>query len=378
MLFLLTLTSNVSGQDISKYHIPNLESVEDYQAYVGKELAYVPSSSAFGISNWENWGRDVRPIVIKSIEGKTKKGKTFQKMTWTLSSPDGLKTSVITVYSGSTNKYLSSYSKEYAIKDIPLFDLKKWKDDNKSFIGKEYTNPLVKASYKVLDFRYGITKGKYSFDKKLSNLLLVQNSITKDTMSVEADKASFACFEEDLKGEYHSYLSKVEKPSNPAVKYGKTKTIDDSNKGITKYSYIDNFIDIIIFGNSQEFAFTLKNISTSTQKLIWDDAVFVDYKGSTSKVMHAGIRYSERENTQPASTIIKGASLDDIACPTSNVYYSDLLKEWTKKSMYPKVPSKEVKQVSLMLPIQIKDIVNEYIFVFDIKYEYEHPDRLNL
>ena len=47
-------------------------------------------------------------------------------------------------------------------------------------------------------------------------------------------------------------------------------------------------------------------------------------------------------------------------------------------SMYPKTPFKEVKQVSLMLPIQIKDVVNEYIFVFDLKYEYKHPERLNL
>ena len=46
--------------------------------------------------------------------------------------------------------------------------------------------------------------------------------------------------------------------------------------------------------------------------------------------------------------------------------------------MYPKQPALEGKQVSLMLPIQIKDVVNEYIFVFDLKYKYNHPERLNL
>ena len=80
----------------------------------------------------------------------------------------------------------------------------------------------------------------------------------------------------------------------------------------------------------------------------------------------------------PATTIIKGASVEDLACPTSNVRYSDILKEWVTDSMYPKQPALEGKQVSLMLPIQIKDVVNEYIFVFDLKYKYNHPERLNL
>lgn len=32
----------------------------------------------------------------------------------------------------------------------------------------------------------------------------------------------------------------------------------------------------------------------------------------------------------------------------------------------------------LMLPIQIKDVINEYVFVFDVNYVYNYPDRLNL
>ncbi len=53
------------------------------------------------------------------------------------------------------------------------------------------------------------------------------------------------------------------------------------------------------------------------------------------------------------------------------------LKEWVIDSMYPKTPSEEVKQVRLMLPIQIKDVLNEYVFVSDVKYLYNHPELLN-
>ena len=160
------------------------------------------------------------------------------------------------------------------------------------------------------------------------------------------------------------------------MQFGKTTIVTEDS--ITKYSYCDNFIDIIIFGDSEKFSFTLKNVSATTQKLIWDDAVFVDIKGSTSKVMHSGVKYSQREAPQSPSTIIKGASLNDIACPISNVYYSSHYKDWKINSMYLQAKDSEENQISLMLPIQIKDVVNEYIFVFDVKYVYKYPERLNL
>ena len=68
--------------------------------------------------------------------------------------------------------------------------------------------------------------------------------------------------------------------------------------------------------------------------------------------------------------------MEDIACPTSNVRYSDVLKEWVTDSMYPKSVGKDPQQIRLMLPIQIKDVVNEYVFIFDVNYIYNHPERL--
>ncbi len=30
-----------------------------------------------------------------------------------------------------------------------------------------------------------------------------------------------------------------------------------------------------------------------------------------------------------------------------------------------------------MLPIQIKDVINEYVFVFRVKWEYNYPEMIN-
>jgi len=38
--------------------------------------------------------------------------------------------------------------------------------------------------------------------------------------------------------------------------------------------------------------------------------------GSSQKVFHAGVKYTDRNNSQPPTTIVKGASIDDLVMPT--------------------------------------------------------------
>lgn len=282
---------------------------------------------------------------------------------------------------------LVSYSMTPAKNSYPVLEVTVKSDlDNSTFtckpqeyerlcskIGNTLTNPKVKASYQIVGLTYEKAESKYSTPK---NYYHVKNSetgaITKCDMSNPA-----SAFSEDLSGKYISVLSQVEKPSNPAIRYGKTTVVEDDKK-VSKYSYVDNVIDILIFGSSKQFDFILKNVSDNSIKVVWNEAVFVNFDGSTSKVMHVGTKYSQREADQPATTIIKGAKIKDLAAPNCNVRYSDALKEWVTDSMYPSTPAQTPGQLRLMLPIQIKEVINEYIFVFDVNYVYNHPERLNL
>jgi hypothetical protein len=188
-------------------------------------------------------------------------------------------------------------------------------------------------------------------------------------------------FETALKGKYVSLLSNVEKPANPEIRYGET-TVIPSEDAVSKFSYKDNVIDILIFGVRDGFDFVLQNISGSTIKIIWDEAVFVNFDGSTEKVMHKGTKYAERNESQPPTTIIKNAKWEDSVTPTHLVYYNEGSKYikagWDTHKIYPYENALDPGQLMLMLPIQIKDVVNEYIFVFDVKYVYNHPERLNI
>lgn len=366
----------ISSQEMWEYSLEPYQTFEECQEhYLNKVITYCPKESSYGLSPQMNLGYEIKNFVVTSIGYETKK-KKYACLIWTIKEVNGNETRSFKLWVGDWPQSFiyRNVENEYYWGTIPFISYDKFKNKTKSEIGKIFSDPLVKAKYEVVDV-YLKTK-EISYKNDIYKMYKLRNTISGETFDYISSDAEKQCFIEDKAGQYVSTLSKVEKPSNPSVKYGNTTTIED--KGITKYSYNDNYIDIIIFGNSEEFSFVLKNVSQSTQKLLWDDAVFVDINGSTSKVIHSGIKYSQREAPQTPSTIIKGATLDDIACPTSNIYYSDSGKEWRVYSMYPKDISTKTYKVRLMLPIQIKDVSNEYIFEFDIKYQYKHPERLNL
>ncbi len=377
-------------QDYSEYRLPNFVTVEEMQSLIGNTYFYYPSFARYSVSDsflTGMFGDNPAFVTFKTIEGKTKKGKPSNKMEIVVSiqpietykenpSPHDFR---FTYYSGNYTKNYSSYNNEFTYEELRLMDFEKWKIDNSQELGACFSDPIVKHSYEVVDISL---KNHYDSDKKLERLakyFTVKNSETGELKTYYSESASHDCFSEDKSGRYHTYLLKVEKPSNPEIKFGETTIVEsDETKDITKFSYADNFINIVIYGDREQFYFVLKNVSESTQKVIWDEAVFVDYNGSSSKIMHNGVKYSQRENSQPASTIIRGASINELACPIANVYYSETAKEWLTRSMYPTDGTKEEKQVQLMLPIQIKDVTNEYIFVFNLKWGYNHPERLNI
>ena len=281
---------------------------------------------------------------------------------------------------------IGDYPKPFFVfKNVKSGEIYKWTEDEipskaKLFndIGKTFSDPSIKPIYTVSNIIFKNEYiGSYTGKQDIPYYVLTNNISDKEvTCKVSYANSEFKKLVKEIHtGHYRATLKKVEKPSNSAVRYGKTTEVT-SDKNITKYSYVDNFIDILIFAGSKEFDFELKNVSENTLKVVWNEAVYVDYEGNTSKVMHKGIKYSQRDGDQPASTIIKGAKIDDLAAPTDKVYYNETLKEWTSYELFPVSKQLEGKEVRLMLPIQVKEVINEYTFIFELKYVLNYPDLL--
>lgn len=180
-------------------------------------------------------------------------------------------------------------------------------------------------------------------------------------------------------GTYKVGLLEVESPKNIKEPYGVSKVVGFQEQGVTKFSYEDTLIKIIWLPLRTQFSFKLTNKSNHSMKIIWDEAVYVDINGSSQKVFHSGVKYTERNNSQPPTIIVKGANLDDLIMPVDNVYYmSGQYGGWVEAPLFKNIANSEVelstlkstyigKVVKVLLPIKIEDTTNEYLFSFKIE-----------
>jgi putative lipoprotein len=177
---------------------------------------------------------------------------------------------------------------------------------------------------------------------------------------------------------YSVGLTTVESPADAKQQFGETKVVTFDDKGVNKYRYEDDYINIVWFVDMKRFNFTLTNKSGHTLKINWDDVSYVDINGQVGRVMHSGVKYAERNNSQPATTLPKGASLTDMLLPTENVYFaSGMYGGWRENYLIPcvyKTPSAlnagasslVGKAMTIMMPIMIENVQNDYTFTFNI------------
>lgn len=342
----------------------NHTTFEAYQQYVGKTVQYLPCeplSYSEKLFETEKLTPEAE-YVITEITPKTGQCSKSDKITITFQEKNGKKKHKMKAY--------ASWAYEYPFIFIDDFNANK-----SELTGARFSDPLIKGAYTVSDVRLEKPEGAKRGSRIKEIVYYVNNPETNISFkTTNPEMAIEAQMNLDKEGTYETKLAYVEKT---------VKTKNESAKPVkeeieNKYIYKDDNILAIMSPRISQIEFRLTNLTQTSIKLIWDDAVFVDYKGTTSKIMHNGIKYSQREASQPASTIIRGSSLDEIACPISNVRYSDALKEWVVDSMYPNTIISGVKQIRLMLPIQIDDKTIEYVFVFDIEYQFKNPERLNL
>ncbi|MCK9303362.1 MAG: hypothetical protein PHU62_04805 [Bacteroidales bacterium] len=415
-----------------KFGIQHFEKVKLYRdAYLGQTVVYLPETQGAGYYDKNYFkGKYNVPYTIKKIKGydlcmtfvlqeveTRKKVKMivkneadytsyqpialYQKTTFYIDDKSSIplllkdkfdevkRASVGTVFNGIyeiTDMIMAESYDESNKYPVPFFEITNKEDGTiyqfpidkaKEYcnaLGTVYTHNLVKATYKVIDVT---TAWNYWH---VGTYYKVKNSVTGKTKDVPAKSSQEDCFKDDLAGAYISILSTVEKPLNPSEQYGETKIIEKQEDDITRYIYSDENINITIYALSTKFQYRLENISDNSIKVIFNDAAFVNFNGNTSKITHIGTKYIDIEKYQLPITIIKGAKIDDVAVPISNVSYDDDKKEWIIDTIYQTYPIisdiVHLGQIKLMLPIQIKDIVNEYVFVFDVKYIFEHPERI--
>ncbi len=181
------------------------------------------------------------------------------------------------------------------------------------------------------------------------------------------------------KATYDVSLARVESPADVKKNYGETKIVLTQEENLNKYRYEDDYINVLWYVGTNGIFFTLENKSGHSIKINWDDISFVDIYGKVQRVMHNGVKFIDRNNSQPPTTIPNGAKIDEVLIPTDNVYFNTgglySIGGWEKKSLIPSYyKSKESmasnaasyvgKTMKVLMPIVVEGVQNDYTFEF--------------
>ena len=164
-------------------------------------------------------------------------------------------------------------------------------------------------------------------------------------------------------------------PSYRLVSATRNESVMDNN--ISSYLvYKDELLNIAWSIDRNKVNFNLKNNASSSIKILWDDMAFVGLNNDSHRVIHKGIKYSEKEKEQAPSIVARNTELHDLLIPSDNIYYK---KSWEKWSARPFVddflysPEDEAsqrpdgKKIQVLLPIIVNEKRYEYQFVFEIE-----------
>lgn len=193
------------------------------------------------------------------------------------------------------------------------------------------------------------------------------------------------------KADYQISLTKVERPEKAGNRYGPQKV--DAVTTDQKYRFVfeDDMVRILWFVGSTRISFLLQNKTDYSVKIPWDEAAYVDEAGRSHRVMHSGVKYTDRDRPQPPSVIVRKGSIEDIVYPTDYVSWSSGTRysagSWDEKPLFlamdfhgqylkgqysslqefENAVNRNIgKQIQVLLPLQIQDVIHDYIFTFTV------------
>jgi hypothetical protein len=173
---------------------------------------------------------------------------------------------------------------------------------------------------------------------------------------------------------YDVVMTHVEAPEDFKQQFGETKILSLSDNKITKYSYEDEMVSFVWYVSKSQFNFMLKNKTNHSIKVPWDDIVFINPGGRSMRVIHSGIRYVDRNKEQAPSVVAKNSVLEDILVPADYIYYVDDggsgLGGWKNHDVFHNYEQIGAS-ASIVFPVIIENVTNEYTFRFQVKDVYK-------
>ena len=112
---------------------------------------------------------------------------------------------------------------------------------------------------------------------------------------------------------------------------------------------------------------TLQNKTQNPVRIDWNQVSYVDIEAVAHKVLHQGVRFVQRDQPMPSTTVPPGAKVSDQIYPSDAVVFAE--REWVMPPIFPAGPdalSLKGKTFSIFLPLEVNGATKNYNFVFSI------------
>lgn len=191
---------------------------------------------------------------------------------------------------------------------------------------------------------------------------------------------------------YSCALVQIDRPEAMKERYGPVVTIQQEPEN--KYVYEDGLFAGVFCVMNSRVTFVITNKTEHSIKIVWDQAAFIEVGGESGRLAHHGVKYADRNASQPSSVIPRGSSLSDFVLPTNRIYYrqGSFGRYYSSPGGWEELPlvlpasrsiadgdagaaeafaseatTNKGKRFGVLLPFEIQGVLNEYTFWFEVQ-----------
>ncbi len=158
---------------------------------------------------------------------------------------------------------------------------------------------------------------------------------------------------------------KLEKVLRDIVRYKLSYRLV-SPKASPKLRFRDKNMAFSLSVGLKEFRMHFENLSAYDVKILWERAEYSDVNRKTHRLMHSGIRFSDRNNPIPDQIVLYGSSIQEEVIPISKVYRLPRRKGYDIHPLFPVGSDEAVelkgKSFILFIPVEINRQIIPYNF----------------
>jgi len=118
---------------------------------------------------------------------------------------------------------------------------------------------------------------------------------------------------------YNASLAEVARTPTTKQRYGAIAAITSGDS--SRFKFEDGLIAAQVGVLPTAVRIRVQNKTDQSIKVIWDEASFIDVDGTLSRIMHVGVKYADRNSSQPPTVIPAHQRLADDLFPTNRVWY---------------------------------------------------------